>query len=130
MTSRHLRLGAIAAAAVVGGAGVPTVTVGAEGRQCFFAKNVNNFEAVNNETVNIRVGVNDIYQVKLLVPCPDVRFNQALGIRATSGSDQICTGLDVELISPGPTGAQRCPATSVRKLSAAEVAALPKRQVP
>lgn len=129
MTSRELITGAIAAALAVGAVTLSTAHA-AEHRQCFFSRDVNNFEAVDDTTVNIRIGVNDIYQVKLLVPCRDVRFNQALGIRTTGGSSQICTGLDVELISPSPIGPQRCPATSVRKLSDAEVAALPKRQKP
>lgn len=126
MTSR-LMAGAIA---TVLAAGAVSGAHAAESRQCFFSRDVNNFEAVDDTTVNIRVGVKDIYQVKLLVPCPDVRFNQSLGIRTTGGSSQICTGLDVELISPSPIGPQRCPATSVRKFSDAEVAALPKRQKP
>ena len=94
-------------------------------RQCFWTRDVNNFASRNNQVVNIRVGVNDVYQLQMMGPCQDVDWNQRIAIRSRGG-DYICTGLDAEIISHSPIGPQRCPVQSIRKLTPAEVAALPK----
>ena len=100
------------------------------GRSCFYAKNVSSWSAAGRETLNLRVGVNDYYQVKLLGVCPDIDWTQTIGLESR-GSDWICSGLDVTVIVPRTTiGPQRCQATSLHKLTAAEVAALPKKEKP
>lgn len=96
------------------------------GRQCFYARNVNGFAAQSDRIVNVRVGVRDVYQFELFAPCPDVRWNQALGIRTRGGSNFICSGLDAEIFTRTPIGPQRCPVTRIRKLTPEEVAALPR----
>ena len=101
-----------------------------EGRSCFYAKNVSSWSAAGRETVNLRVGVNDYYQLKLLGACPDIDWTQSIGLESR-GSDWICSGLDVTVIVPRTTiGPQRCQATSLHKLTAAEVTALPKKEKP
>jgi hypothetical protein len=95
---------------------------------CFWARNVDNFAAENDErTVNLRVGVHDVYQLTLFAPCQDIDWNQHIVLRSR-GSDWICEGsnLDAEIDTHTSIGPQRCPVTSVRKLSPAEIAALPK----
>lgn len=101
-------------------------TGGSAGRQCFYARNVNGFAAQSDRIVNVRVGVRDVYQFELFAPCPDVRWNQALGLQTRGGSNFICSGLDAEIISRTPIGPQRCPVTNIRKLTPEEVAALPR----
>ncbi|MDZ4374762.1 MAG: DUF6491 family protein [Phenylobacterium sp.] len=98
-------------------------------RQCFWTRQVNNFASEDGRTVNVRVGVRDVYQFKLMGPCGDVQWNTKIAIRSR-GSSQICSGLDAEIISPTPIGPQTCPVTEVRKLTEAEIAALPKRAKP
>jgi hypothetical protein len=101
-----------------------------EGRSCFFAKNVSSWSAAGRDKVNLRVGVNDYYQLNLLGTCPDIDWTQSIGLESR-GSDWICSGLDVTVIVPRTTiGPQRCQATALHKLTAAEVAALPKKQKP
>jgi len=101
------------------------------GHACFLARNVDNFAPVDDTTVNLRVGVSRHFQLKLFSPCVDLDFSQRIALR-TRGSSWICEGQanDVELFTPSPAGRQRCTVTSVRKLTAEEVGALPKKQRP
>jgi hypothetical protein len=95
-------------------------------RQCFWARNVSGFSAVDDDTVNLRVGVKDHYQLELAGACPDVDWAHKIAIRARGGSS-ICVGGDAEVIAPGP---QRCLVRSVRKLTPQEVEALDARARP
>ena len=100
------------------------------GEQCFFARNMTSFAPVGREKLNIRVGVNDYYQIDLLGTCQDLDWTQRIGLESR-GSDWICSGLDVTLIVPSSTlGPQRCTASSIRKLSPDEVKALPRKEKP
>jgi hypothetical protein len=93
-------------------------------RHCFQQSQVSGFRAVDQETVNLRVGVNDIYQIKLLGVCPDIKWTEQIALQ-TAGTSEVCTGLDLTIHAPGPTGPLECAAESLRKLTGAEVAALP-----
>ena len=99
-------------------------------RQCFFAQTVDGFQAVDDSTVNLRIGVSDVYEVKLLAPCHDIGFAQGIALRSKGGTSNICSPLDAELVVPGPAGAMRCPLSSYRKLTVAEVKALPPKLRP
>ena len=95
---------------------------------CFWARNVDGFAATSDQrTVNLRVGVHDVYQLTLFAPCEDVDWNQTIALRSR-GSDWICEGnnLDAEIDTHSPIGLERCPVTTVHKLNPAEIAALPK----
>lgn len=98
-------------------------------RQCFSARNVSNFSAVDDRTVNLRVGVKDIYRLDLFGPCHDIDWEHEIAIQSR-GSSWICSGLDATIITKSPTGPRRCAVRTVRKLSPAEIAALPPRQKP
>jgi hypothetical protein len=98
-------------------------------RSCFFTSQISSFNPVDDRTINIRVGVRDVYQLALIAPCPDVKWHESLAIQSR-GSSSICSGLDAEVITRSPIGPQRCPVQTVRKLSPEEVAALPRRQKP
>lgn len=127
-----IRLGfAMALALTAGAASLPVTTTADPVKPapaCFWARNVDNFAAENDErTVNLRVGLHDVYQLKLFAPCQDIDWNQRIALRSR-GSDWICEGdnLDAEIDTHSPIGPQRCPVISVRKLNPAEIAALPK----
>ena len=92
-------------------------------RQCFHAGQVNGFSAVDDDTVHVHVGANDVYELELFGPCQDVDWSERIGIRATGGSDWICRGIDAELIVPGPIGPDQCQVSSLRKLSDDEIRA-------
>ena len=124
----------VAAALAVSAVAAPQATLAAakkgDAEQCFFSRNISSWSDAGKDTVNLRVGVNDYYQLKLLGSCPDIDWTQSIGLESR-GSDWICSGLDVTVIVPRTTiGPQRCDATSLHKLSPAEVAALPKKQKP
>lgn len=97
--------------------------------KCFWARNVNNFEAVDDTHVNIRVGVKDVYAMTLFGPCPEIDWAQRIALRSRGGS-YICSALDAEVISPSSLGRQTCMIRDIRYLSPAEVAALPKHARP
>ena len=101
------------------------------GGQCFYARNVSSWAPADRDTVNLRVSVNDIYQLKLLGDCPNIDWVEGVGLQHR-GSDWICSGLDAELLAPQPGGgpALRCAVRSIRKLSREEAAALPPKQHP
>lgn len=98
-------------------------------RQCFLADNVTNFSAIDSRTVNLRVGVKDVYQLDLLGTCPDIDWNHEIAL-VSRGSSWICSGLDATVITKGPIGPQRCAVRAVRKLTPQEIAALPSRAKP
>jgi hypothetical protein len=98
-------------------------------RRCFWANNVNNFQAVDENTVNIRVGVRDVYQMTMFGPCPEIDWANRIALKSHGGSS-ICTGLDAEVISPSSLGPQRCPIRDIRHLTPEQVAALPAKDRP
>lgn len=131
-----MRLKIILAAAALAGASMqpvaassPPEPVAKPVRQCFWANRVTNFASDNDRTVNVRVGVKDVYQFEMLGGCPDVEWSNKIAI-VSRGSNSICTGLDAEIVAPGPIGPQRCFVRTVRKLTPAEVAGLPRRARP
>ncbi len=100
-------------------------------KACFYSRDVSSWAAADRSTVNIRVSINDIYQLKLLGDCPNVDWVNGIGLEHR-GSSWICTGLDAELLVPQPGGGipLRCPVVSIRKLSKEEASALPRKQHP
>lgn len=121
------KLSAAAAAAllVLGAAHATSADKPSAPRQCFWNHQVNSFAAQSDRAVNLRVGVKDYYQLELFAPCPDVEWTQKIAL-ISRGSSTICSGLDAEVVTPTPIGPQKCLVRNVRKLTPAEVAALPK----
>lgn len=100
-------------------------------KSCFYTRNLSSWTAVDRTTVNLRVGVSDYYQLKLMFDCPNLDWAQHIGLEHR-GSDWICSGLDAELIVPQGAGAAalRCPVVTIRKLSPEEASALPPKYRP
>src|SRR5436190_13921944 len=92
-------------------------------RQCFWAQNVTSFQALDDRHVNIMVGVGDVYQMTMFGRCSEVDWANRIALTSHGGS-MICTAMDAEVVSPTSHGPERCPVDDIRKLSAAEVAAL------
>ncbi len=101
------------------------------GPACFWSRNIDSFAAPDDRTLYLRVGVRDVYELRLFAPCLDVDWTQHLAVRSR-GSSWICEGRNsnVEIFSPSPIGHQRCVVDSVRKLNPDEIAALPRRARP
>lgn len=97
--------------------------------QCFWTHQIHNFASDDDRLVNLRVGVRDVYQLEMFGRCQDVDWTQNIAV-VSRGSSSICTGLDATIITPSPIGPMRCPVKTVRKLTEAEIKALPKRSRP
>lgn len=98
-------------------------------RQCFFASNVTNYSAVDDKTVNVRVGVKDVYELKLFSRCPDIDWSHKIALVSRGGSS-ICDGFDATIIVDSTLGPQRCTVDKVRKLTPQEIAALTPKAKP
>jgi hypothetical protein len=107
----------------------PTKDSKANDHRCFAARSVNNFEAVDETHVNLRVGVKDVYAMTLFAPCPEIDWAQRIALRSRTGGF-ICSAVDAEIISRSTLGRERCAIRDIRYLTPAEVAALPKRERP
>jgi hypothetical protein len=129
--NRKIALAAALAALTASGAMAPAALAKAPAphRDCFWTRDVNNFAAADEHTVNVKVGVRDVYQMEMFGSCPDVDWNQRIAL-VSRGTSMICSGLDAEIITHSPIGPQRCPVRNIHKLTAAEIAALPKRARP
>lgn len=93
-------------------------TAGVSRGQCFLPSQVTGFHAIDDDTVHVFVGANDVYTLDLAGPCPNVDWSLQVGIRSTGGSDWVCGGLDAELLVPDVSGmgTNRCMVTNIQKL--------------
>lgn len=87
-------------------------------RQCFFLSQVNGYTHVRGSRDRIRVstGPSDRYEFQVFGSCPYLDDAEAMAFDQAGGGT-ICSGLDVDLIVPTPTGPQRCPVRMIRKLA-------------
>jgi hypothetical protein len=99
------------------------------GHFCFWPSEVDGFQAVDDRTINVRVGVKDVYQLTLFSPALDIDWTQRIGIQSWGGGS-ICSGLDATVIVPGPIGPQKYPVTDIHKLTPEEIAATPRKDRP
>ena len=58
---------------------------------CFWVSRVENFAAVDQENLYLRVGVHDVYRAKLFSTCLDLDWVHRLAL-ITPGSSLVCTG--------------------------------------
>jgi hypothetical protein len=98
--------------------------------QCFLSSAVDGFAAPDDHTVYIRVGVSDVYRLDLMVDCSGLTFRQGIGLESTSANSWICSPLDATVVYHETGMPERCPVKAIRKLTADEIKALPKRDRP
>ena len=111
-------------------AGAPSAQVRAP-RQCFFASNVNNYREAGPEAVNLRVGASQVWRLEMLGSCPDIGWSFGrIALQQRGGGGAICRGMQVDVLADDAGRVRRCPVRTVRRLSEAEVAALPSDQRP
>jgi hypothetical protein len=132
-----MRMARWLAALALGGAFVAASPCGAYAQSakapaesCFLASDVNGFSAPNDRTVYVEVGVHDVYRLDLMSNCLDLSFRQGVGLEGTPGSPWICSPLDATIVYRQTGVRQRCPVTAIHKLTAAELAAVPKQDRP
>ena len=122
-----LSLGATAACAPT----TPGMAQTGAARECFFVQQVRSFASSDDRRVYVETGSNEVFELQTF-GCSNVDWSNSIGIRTTTGGgSSVCSGLDAELIVPDlPGGRTTCPVTGVRRLSDAELAALPERDRP
>ena len=119
------------AAASADGAATQASATG--GRSCFRVSNIRGQNVLDRDTVLFSTGVgrDDIYQVDMRSAClPGALASDPLVLRTTGASDVVCNRLDLDIGVKTPIGATPCLIESIRKLSAAEIAALAPRDRP
>ncbi len=127
---KPLALTLTAAALLLLATGQATAETAKAPKACFSARNVSNFAVVDERTLNIRVGVRDVYQLDLLGICPDIESQNEIAITSRSSSF-VCSPFDATVVAQGPFGrSQRCAVRGIRKLTPEQVAALPSRDRP
>ncbi|HEY1426654.1 MAG TPA: DUF6491 family protein [Caulobacteraceae bacterium] len=96
---------------------------------CFWIRDVNNFAAVDTTTLYVRVGVSQVWRLNLFADCFNLDWVHGIGLRNRGAGGSVCEGrtpgLEV-VVRDVAVGRQRCPVTDVRRLTPAEIAALPK----
>jgi hypothetical protein len=126
---------ALGCAALLSGAGISQTEAAAPAKapkpktDCFFNSQVTNFAAKTDQTLYVKAG-RDVYRFDMFGRCMDM--NNALNIGLDSSpSSSICAATDVTVVVHADgLGPQRCPVRTITKLTAEEVAALPKGEQP
>ena len=100
------------------------------GPACFWRRNIDGFAAVDDTRLYVRANVGDVYELKLMTHCLDLDWVHRVALESLGGFEpMICEGsnpgFDVVVRDIG-IGPMRCPVIAVRKLTAPEIAALPK----
>lgn len=99
--------------------------------RCLRPADIGSFKVGANNTVNLRVDGGFYYQVTLRDPCNGLIMEKAIAIENRSRSSWVCNGEDINILTRSPEVASgRCTIQSFRKLSPAEVAALPQAEKP
>jgi hypothetical protein len=98
-------------------------------RSCFRAQEINGFNVVDKQTVDVSISPKTVYRLTLFAPSPDINWTQRIGVESR-GSSWICSGMDATIIVPGDIGIGRYPVTDVRKLTPDEILASRKKKKP
>lgn len=118
-------------APIEGAAGLRTAAADRPERQCFLPRQVVNFRSDGMQSVYLRALGGDVFEVSS-AGCLDLTSSNALSITPSMGiSDRLCVGDGARIAVQNPTiGQGPCQARVVRKLTVAEIEALPSRSRP
>lgn len=100
---------------------------------CFSSMQWKGWKAKDEHTMYIRVGLRDVYEVGFKQGCRQAQYPDAHLVTVFRGSNYVCRPIDLDIaVSDSGPGAISVPciATSLRKLPAAEAAAIPKKYQP
>ena len=117
---------AVAAAAMLASCAQQAGPSAAAGRQCFYAGQVNDFSAVGDSAVNIRVGTNSFYRLDLTGTCTNIDWANSVALQTRGGNPWICDAADADLIVPGRTGGT-CIVSAIRPITREEWVANTRR---
>lgn len=104
----------------------PALAQAAGRNECILSSNVQSFNAPDNSTVYLRVGVNEIWKLGLMNNCLELPWRLNIGLKTTGTGPWICRPIQATIINSGAGIPHRCPVISMHRLTADEVAALPK----
>ena len=99
------------------------------GGSCFYAPSIDGYSAVDNHTLLIRVG-RDIYRAGLMNDCPGLAFRHTLILKTATGSGSVCGAIDLDIGFTDHRMSEKCPVHDLRRLTPAEVSAIPKKFLP
>lgn len=137
--SRLTKAALVAAMGMIGIAGVvasrghaqPAPAAPKPENQCFYSRNINGFNAPNDRTLYIRVGVNEIYRLDLMNDCNGLTFRQDIALNDEPAGDAfICSPIQATVTYREAGIRERCPVTAMHRLTPAEIAAVPKKFLP
>lgn len=130
--SRRLLIAAAAGATALAacapmapGDSAPTAS---RGSQCFYTDQVDNFRG-NNQSIYVRARNKDVFELQTFGMCSDVDFAFAIAFVPDGGLSRLCVG-DTSRLLVGVPPREPCRVQVVKKLTEAEVMALPSRDRP
>jgi hypothetical protein len=102
--------------------------------QCFPISSFENWRALDNKTMYLRVNVNEYFRIDMSGECPELTYPDAHLITVWRGSSEVCGPLDWDLKVADGSGpgsfAVPCIVKGQTRLSPAEAAAIPKKFKP
>ncbi len=98
-------------------------------KQCFRASEIDSTNHFNPSQVNVKTIDRRYFKIKLVGDCRGPDYDAPLIVR-TVGSGTICDAIDLDLAIGGHGGPTPCLIKSISPMSAAEAAALPRRERP
>lgn len=131
MPRKLMCMGIAAAALAMAGAAPTSAAAAPADNACFWSSQWRGWSAPDPDTLYLRVGQSQIYRVEL-TPGAHVRDNTGeFLINELRGSNSICSHLDLDLALADTLGFKRpLIARSLTRLSPAEIAAIPRKDLP
>ena len=120
----------LAAGAGLSGAALADTPVKTPASSCFYSFNWTSWRSPDQNTIYFRVGVRDIYKVDLSGGSRLLTFPESHLISQIRGSDIICNPIDLDLRVSEDGIQEPLFVKAITKLTAAEVAAIPKKYLP
>ena len=116
------------------GLGAAAQAASAPANACFYVNQIRGNSALDDRTVLFRVNVNEIYRLDFAQECPALTYpSPRLIVTPFGGIGLVCRAIDLD-VKVGEQGPESfpmpCITKSLRKLTPAEVAAIPKKKLP
>ena len=128
MLRRFLLLTLLAAAGCAARADEPAPPA-APAEPCFYAEDVTGFRASSARVIYIATGGGLTVRAETYGDCREALSAQTLAVR-THGAARVCRAGDADLFVSDGLSRRRCPIQRLHVLTAAEAAALPRRDQP
>jgi hypothetical protein len=101
-----------------------------EQQSCFYVHDITNFVSNDDKTLYFSVRNRDVYRLETVNSCPGLSFRQSINLESTPGGSSVCSAIQLSLSFHEGGVRNQCLIRDLRRLTPAEVAALPKRDRP